>query len=147
MAPRWEGRVSFEDGSAFPERDYLGIAAGTVDTIGLGFRPFYRSNEEPGHFHILGIHTTPLGFVSKLPAILKAKPMGRKYTFERVVTSAQVEERGGTVHFVCDGDLHEHRGPLVISNGPAVKLIVEHKPGFRPKDVLRGPWLPSIIDA
>lgn len=147
VAPRWEGRVTFDDGTAFPERDYLGIAAGTVDQIGLGFRPFYRAYEQPGAFHILGIHTTPRGFVSKLPAVFKGQPMGPEHTFDRVVPSAVIEERGGTVHYMCDGDLHEHRGPLALSHGPAVKLIVEHKPGLRPKDVLRGPWLPGIIDA
>ena len=112
VAPRWEGRVTFDDGTAFPERDYLGIAAGTVDQIGLGFRPFYRAYEQPGAFHLLGIHTTPRGFVSKLPAVFKGQPMGPEHTFDRVVPSAVIEERGGTVHYMCDGDLHEHRGQI-----------------------------------
>ena len=142
VARRWEGHVTFEDGTIFPDRDYLGIAAGTVDQIGLGFRPFYRHNEEPGHFHILGIHTSPFGFVSRMPAIWKAQPMGEKHTFDRIATRALVEERGGVVHYMCDGDLHEHKGLLELSIGPTVKIIVEHKPGLRPKDVLRRtPWL------
>jgi hypothetical protein len=141
VAPRWEGRVSFDDGSSFPERDYLGIAAGTVDQIGLGFRPFYRYDEEPGSFHILGIHTTPLGFVSRLPAIWQAKPMGEKHSYEKVVSSALVEEKGGVVHYMCDGDLHEHSGPLPLRIGPIVKIIVEHKQGTRPPGRLRSSLL------
>jgi diacylglycerol kinase family enzyme len=57
IARRWEGRVTFEDGDSFPERDYFAIGAGTVDQIGLGFRPFYRYGQRAGHFHILGIHS------------------------------------------------------------------------------------------
>jgi hypothetical protein len=133
VAARWEGKVTFADGSSFPDRDYLGVAAGTVDQIGLGFRPFYRFDEEPGKFHMLGIHTSPLGFVSRLPAIWQARPMGEKYTLDRVVDNAVIEERGGVVHYMCDGDLHEHRGPLTLATGPVVKIVVEHKPGLRPK--------------
>jgi hypothetical protein len=140
VAARWQGKVTFADGSGFPDRDYLGIAAGTVDQIGLGFRPFYRFDEEPGKFHMLGIHTSPRGFVTRMPAILKAEPMGEKHTYDRVVDNALIEERGGIVHYMCDGDLHEHRGPLSLSTGPVVKIIVERKPGARPK----GRWRPSI---
>lgn len=133
VAPRWHGRVRFSDGSQFPERDYLGIAAGTVDQVGLGFRPFYRNHEKPGTFHMLGIHTTPKGFVKSLPSIWKAKPMGEEHTYERLVKEAIVEECGGIVHYMLDGDLHTHPGPLTLRMGPTVKIIVEHKPGFRPR--------------
>ena len=61
--------------------------AGTVDQIGLGFRPFYRYGE-PGKFHILGIHTSPLGFVKKLPDIWRALPMGAEHTREMCGVSA-----------------------------------------------------------
>jgi hypothetical protein len=142
VALRWEGQVTFDDGTSFPNRDYFGIAAGTVDQIGLGFRPFYRHDERPGHFHMLGIHTSAFGFVRRMPAIWQAQPMGEEYTFDKVVDNAIIEERGGVVHYICDGDLHEHKGPLPLRIGPAVKIIVELKPGLRPKDVLRRtPWL------
>ena len=52
MMRRWPsaGRAGsrFDDGTSFPDRDYIAIGAGTVDQIGLGFRPFYRYAEEPG---------------------------------------------------------------------------------------------------
>ena len=41
------------------ERDYLAVAAGTIAHIGLNFRPFYRYDERPGAFHMLGIHASP----------------------------------------------------------------------------------------
>lgn len=134
IARRWEGRVTFDDGSSFPDRDYFAIGAGTVDQIGLGFRPFYRYAERPGHFHALGIHTSPFGFVKKLPDIWRARAMGDAHTEERLATRAVLEARSGVVEYMCDGDVHAHPGPLTLSIGPRVKILVGLKPGLRPGD-------------
>lgn len=132
VAARWVGRVSFEDGSSFPERDYLAIGAGTVDQIGLGFRPFHRFEEAPGRFHLLGIHASALGYVASLPQVWRGRSIGVERTFERVTDHAVLEARGGVVRYVCDGDLHERRGPLTVRIGPRVRILVEHRAGPRP---------------
>lgn len=132
VAQRWEGKVTVEGGEVFPDRDYLAIGAGTVDQIGLGFRPFYRSDHAPGTFHILGIHTTAMGFVQKLPDVWRARPMGPDHTYDRITSRAIIEARGGVVRYVCDGDVHENPGPLTIEAGPRVRILVENKPGLRP---------------
>lgn len=132
VVQRWEGRVELPNATSFPDRDYLCIAAGTVDQIGLGFRPFYRADHVPGHFHILGIHTTPIGFVKKLKDVWRARPMGADHTYECVADHAILHGKDGVVRYVLDGDIHEHRGPLELRAGPRVKLVVEHKLGFRP---------------
>jgi diacylglycerol kinase (ATP) len=131
VAARWEGRVHFEDGSGFPDRDYLAIAAGTVDQVGLGFRPFYRYDERPEQLHMLGIHTTALGFVKKLPDVWHARGMGEAHTFEKLTGCAVLEARSGVVHYICDGDVHEHRGPLTVRIGPRMKILVEQWPDSR----------------
>jgi diacylglycerol kinase family enzyme len=134
VAERWVGRVTLDDGFVFPERDYLAIGAGTVDQIGLGFRPFYRSNNPAGRFHMLGIHTSAFGFVRKLPDVWRGRPMGDAHTFDRVASRAVLEGRGGVVHYCCDGDVHMHCGPLSVEAGPLVRILVEHKPGTRPRN-------------
>jgi diacylglycerol kinase family enzyme len=136
VAQRWEGSVIVDDEEVFPDRDYLCIGAGTVDQIGLGFRPFYRWSEEPETFHILGIHTTAMGFVRELPDIWRARPMGPAHTYDRLARQAVIEARGGIVNYCCDGDPHEHKGPLVIETGPRVRILVEHKSGLRPLESL-----------
>ncbi len=45
MARPFRGSVTLDGGGAWPERDYLAVAAGTIDHIGLNFRPFYRYAE------------------------------------------------------------------------------------------------------
>ncbi len=132
VTQRWEGRVELPSATNFPERDYLCIAAGTVDQIGLGFRPFYRADHVPGCFHILGIHTTPLGFVKKLPDVWRARPLGDEHTYECITNHAILHARSGTVRYILDGDIHDHKGPLEMHAGPRIKLVVEHKLGFRP---------------
>ncbi len=141
VAQRWEGSVIVDDREVFPDRDYLAIGAGTVDQIGLGFSPFYRCKEEPGTFHILGIHTSAMGFVRKLPDVWHARAMGPEHTYDATARRAVIEARGGVVNYCCDGDPHEHRGPLVVETGPRVRILVEHKPGLRP---LTG-VMPSIL--
>lgn len=132
VAQRWEGKVTVDGTEVFPDRDYLAIGAGTVDQIGLGFRPFYRSDHAPGTFHILGIHTSALGFVRKLPDVWRARPMGPEHTYDRIAQRAVIEARGDVVRYMCDGDVHDHEGPLTIEAGPRVRILVENKRGIRP---------------
>jgi diacylglycerol kinase family enzyme len=138
VARRWEGKVTLDDGTVFTDRDYLAVGAGTVDQIGLGFTPFYRSRERPGCFHVLGIHTTAMGFVRSLPGIWRAQPMGPKHTYDGVTSRAVVEARSGVVEYMCDGDRIAHEGPLVLETGPLVRILVEHKQGFRPMSGMSG---------
>ncbi len=124
MARPFRGSVSFDDGTTWAERDFLAVAAGTIDQIGLGFRPFYRYGEREGAFHLLGIHTSPFGFVRDLPRIWRAEPMRDKKTEEAVVSHARVRDVSGTMRYMIDGDLHETRGELELSIGPRVRIVV-----------------------
>src|SRR5207245_1852501 len=45
MAQPFRGQVQFADGTRWEKRDFLAVAGGTIDQIGLGFRPFYRYAE------------------------------------------------------------------------------------------------------
>ncbi len=135
VAERWHGKVTLDDGTVFPERSYLAIGCGTVDQIGLGFRPFYRTTDvaRAHGFHALGIHTTALGFVKKLPDIWRARPMGDAHTYDKLATRAVIEATDGVVRYCMDGDVYDHEGPLSIEVGPRVRILVEHKRGSRPR--------------
>jgi diacylglycerol kinase family enzyme len=124
MAAPFRGRVTLDDGTVWDERDYLAIAGGTVDQIGLNFRPFYRWHEKPGTFHLLGIHTSPLGFIRQLPRIHRAAPMAPGHTYDAITTRATVEAASGHMRYMIDGDLYECDGPLSVSIGPRVRIVV-----------------------
>ncbi len=119
MAEPFRGTVELDDGTIWEERDYLAVAGGTIDQIGLNFRPFHRYGERPGAFHILGIHTSPMGFVSQLPRIWRAHPMSPGHTFEATTTSVTVRSPKSPIRYMVDGDLHECDGPLHVSIGLA----------------------------
>jgi diacylglycerol kinase family enzyme len=128
MAQPFRGSVMLDDGTAagtrWDERDYLAVAAGTIPNIGLNFRPFHRYGELPGHFHMLGIHASPVAFVKELPRIHRAQPMRPGKTYEAVSSHAVVRSTDGVVRYMIDGDLHEARGDLDIGIGPRVKLVI-----------------------
>jgi diacylglycerol kinase family enzyme len=124
MAEPFRGTVELDDGTVWEERDYLTVAGGTIDQIGLNFRPFHRYAESPGRFHILGIHTTPMGFVRQLPRIWRAAPMQPGHTFDATATSVTIRSPKGPIRYMVDGDLHQCEGPLRVSIGPRVRIVV-----------------------
>jgi diacylglycerol kinase family enzyme len=124
MAEPFRGSVETDDGTLWSEQNYLAVAGGTVDQIGLNFRPFYRSNETPNTFHLLGIHTSPMGFVRQLPRIWRAAPMAPGHTFEAVTSRATIRSPRSPLRYMIDGDLHECDGPLHVSIGPRVRIVV-----------------------
>jgi hypothetical protein len=58
--------------------------------------------------------------------------MSPGHTYDSVARRAVIEARSGVVSYVCDGDVHDHPGPLAIEAGPRVRILVERKRGFRP---------------
>jgi hypothetical protein len=124
MARPFRGTVTLDDGTVWKERDYLAVAGGTIDQIGLNFRPFYRHAERSGGFHLLGIYATPFQFVVDLPRIQRAQPMRPGKTLEATPLRASIESSDGTMRYMIDGDLHERRGQLRISVGPRVKIVL-----------------------
>ena len=123
MCAPFHGSVELADGTVWPEQDFFAIAGGTIDQIGLNFRPFYRCEEMPTTFHLLGIYTTPLGFVSNLPNVWMAKPMRPGHTLE-AVTDKAILRSNGPIRYMIDGDLHECTGELHVSAGPRVRIVL-----------------------
>jgi diacylglycerol kinase (ATP) len=154
MAKPFHGSVTLEDGARWPERDYLAVAAGTVAHIGLQFMPFYRFDERPETFHVLGIYASPAQFAIELPRIHRGKPMREGRAYEALSTQVCLQSTEGPLKYMVDGDLHEAPaampaqnlappasgsdrtagaiaghgslgGRVTVSMGPSIRLIVE----------------------
>jgi diacylglycerol kinase family enzyme len=123
IAAPFRGWVELPDGTTWEERDYFSIAGGTIDQIGLDFKPFYRWGEKEGCFHMLGIHTSAMGFVADLPRIWRARPMRDGKTYEAIVPHARLHSADGIMRYMIDGDLHESKGPLDVAMGPRVQIL------------------------
>jgi len=124
VSQRWEGSVRFSDGSAFPELDYFTVGASTCGQIGLGFKPFYRSGERPGHFHMLGIHCGAMGVVRALPKIMAGTTIGGDRTYDKLTDAAVLVPTRGVIPYTLDGDVYNHRGPLGVSGGPQIRIVI-----------------------
>jgi diacylglycerol kinase family enzyme len=130
MAAPFRGSVTFDDGASWPERDYLTVAAGTIADIGLHFRPFHRYAERDGAFHMLGIHTSPLGFVAELPRIQRCCPMRPGKAYDALSVRAVLRSPKGRIEYMIDGDLHvSESSSLEIAVGPRVRLLVDRADG------------------
>ncbi len=123
MAQPFRGSVTLDDGTRWEERDYLAVAAGTIEHIGLNFKPFYRYDQRPGAFQVLGIHASPVGFVKELPRIHKSRPMRSEKTYDALSSRMVVRSADGQMRYMIDGDLHSARGEVAVSIGPRVRLV------------------------
>ncbi len=124
MAKPFRGSVTFDDGTEWPERDYLTVVGATIDQIGLSFRPFYRAGERDGTFHLLGIHGSAFQLVCDLPRIQRAQPMREGRAYDHLPARATIRSADGTMRYTIDGDLHEQPGAVEISTGPKVKIVL-----------------------
>jgi hypothetical protein len=131
MARPFRGSVEFPgpgavtaECQAWPSRDYLAVAAGTIGHIGLNFKPFYRYAERAGRFHVLGIHASPMGFVAELSRIHRGVPMRPGKAFDHVTEAMVLRSCDGPLRYMIDGDLHECATELSVSIGPRVRFVV-----------------------
>jgi hypothetical protein len=46
------------------------------------------------------------------------------HTFEATTTSVVIRSPNGPIRYMVDGDLHECDGPLHVSIGPRVRIVV-----------------------
>ena len=120
LRARFRGKVTV-DGQPWPD-DFLAIAAGTIDQIGLGFRPFRRVGERPRTFHALGITCTVPEFLVDLGRIRLGLPMGPGKTHEALARSL-VLERDEPIDYFIDGDVYSSPSPVTVGVGPRLRII------------------------
>ena len=102
--------------------EFVAIGVGTVDDIGLGFRPFFRSISHPGQMHVVGFIESPIGVVRSLHRMFFAKP----YTDPRVLDDVATElvlRAAEPIGYMIDGDFHRGGQTVTLSIGPHVDFI------------------------
>jgi diacylglycerol kinase family enzyme len=124
IAAPFRGSVLVDGSTLWEEGDYLAIAGGTIEQIGLGFKPFYRASDRPGRFHLLGIYTSPLRFLRQLGRVREGRAMQPGHCHDVLANHASVRAARYPLVYMVDGDLYESESPLDVSIGPRVRLIV-----------------------
>lgn len=111
------------DGKSFPRDDYFCLAAGTVEDIGLGFRPWYRAQARPDAFQMLMMRISAMQFVKALPDVYRARRIYPGLVTDVLAKEVVINTPDGVVEFMCDGDLERWTGPVTLTVGPRVRFI------------------------
>jgi diacylglycerol kinase (ATP) len=122
LSQRWVGQVTV-DGEAWAQRDFAAVTGATVTEIGLGFKPYHRALEKPGHFAILGIHCSPLALSLELGRIQRGRPVRRDKAISQVAREVLVES-DEPFAYTIDGDLYRGATRLLLRTGPKLRLLV-----------------------
>lgn len=113
------------DGETWQTRDYVSVLSATVDQIGLGFRPFIRSQERDGAFHLLAVTAGALDVALQLPRIRLGLPVDED-KIRSAVSSRAIFRSEEPITYTIDGDMHTaHSGEVVLQTGPRVEIIVK----------------------
>ena len=70
---------------------WLTVGVGSVDDIGLGFRPFFRALQHPGKLHALGFACEPMDLIRQLWNIFRARPIDNPNILEAVTEGVVIE--------------------------------------------------------
>lgn len=111
------------DGTKWPGSRYLTVCAGSVDDIGLGFRPFFESLRHPGRMHAVGFACTARGVVKALPAIWMARPIDAPDVYA-AIPERMVIHSERAAPFMVDGDFHPAGQAVTVSVGPKVRFVL-----------------------
>ena len=111
------------DGGAWESRNYITVGAGTVAHAGLGFRPFYRAEQNPDAFHLLAIKGKPSELAADLPAIWLGRGMRPRTAHETETSWAELETSQSSFGYFVDGDLLMAGSCLRLSLGPQFRVL------------------------
>jgi diacylglycerol kinase family enzyme len=120
LTRRWRGEVEL-DGEVLPGDDWLAVAAGTVEQIGLGFRPFREARA--GQLHAVGLGSSVGRFARELPRVYRRRPLREPGNVERAARRL-VLRSDEPASFMVDGDHHTGGNELVVEIGPTVRFLV-----------------------
>ncbi|MEZ4317259.1 MAG: diacylglycerol kinase family protein [Myxococcota bacterium] len=122
LTRRWHGEVEV-DGEVLERSDWLAVAAGTVEQIGLGFRPFRFVQDHPGQMHAVGLGCSIGRFARELPRVYRRQALVADGNVERAARRLVLRSDERATYMV-DGDFHRGGNELVVEVGPSLDLLV-----------------------
>lgn len=119
---RFEGSVRV-DGALLEQTAFVGLMAGTVREVGLGFKLVHRADDDPERFGVLAMHSAVLSLTLDVPAVLGGRGIAPQRAFSAVASRMEVQSKNGAMAYTIDGDLYRTQAPLSISLGPHVAFV------------------------
>ncbi len=121
---RFEGTVTV-DGTRLDRTTFVGVGAGTVREVGLGFKLIHRADEDPERFGMLAMHSRPMALIPDLVAVHAGRGIAPSRAFSAVASRLDIAATDGSgMSYTIDGDLYRtESSQLSITLGPSVTLV------------------------
>lgn len=111
------------NGKKLEPEEFSGILGCTIKEIGLGFRPTFRANDKPNHFHFIATTINPLPFALRIPAFWFNRDWKNpKVQFSNIAKEVEVEPLK-PIRWMVDGDMYTADKPLHFSVGPTLSVL------------------------
>lgn len=119
---RFKGSVSV-DGQPLEQAAFVGLMAGTVREVGMGFKLVHRADDDPERFGVLAIHAPPLSLALDVWAVHRGRGIAARRAYSAVASRMEVRPNDGSMSYTIDGDLYRTHAPLSISLGPPIAFV------------------------
>jgi diacylglycerol kinase family enzyme len=119
---RFEGSVRV-DGTLLEQTVFVGLMAGTVREVGLGFKLVHRADEDPERFGVLAMHSAVLSLAFDVGAVQSGRGISASRAFSAVASRMDVQSSNGSMAYTIDGDLYRTKGAVAISLGPHIDFL------------------------
>jgi diacylglycerol kinase (ATP) len=119
---RFEGSVRV-DGTLLQQTVFVGLMAGTVREVGLGFKLVHRADDDPERFGVLAMHSAVLSLTLDGWAVQRGRGIAASRAFSAVASQMHVQSKNGAMAYTIDGDLYRTHEPVAISLGPHIDFL------------------------
>jgi diacylglycerol kinase family enzyme len=119
---RFEGSVSV-DGKLLEQKAFVGLMAGTVREVGLGFKLVHRADDDPERFGVLAMHSAVLSLSFDVMAVRNGRGISARRAFSAVASEMHLQSKNGSMAYTIDGDLYRTQEPVAISLGPHIDFL------------------------
>jgi diacylglycerol kinase (ATP) len=116
--------VEFAEGH-WEARNYLSIAAGTVEHAGFGFKPFHRAFQRDDGFQLLAVKTGPRQLIQDFPGMLFGRGLRAETAYNTTTAWAELRSAtGGEFGYSVDGEVATARASLRLTLGPSFSFLM-----------------------
>ncbi|HSV98234.1 MAG TPA: diacylglycerol kinase family protein [Spirochaetota bacterium] len=118
---RLKAKVFF-NGEELASDDLLGILAGTVEDVGMGFRPLNREMpKEPG-FHVIATGVKPTVLAWHILTLARGGTFNHPLHYDNHVKNLRIVS-DGPFEYTMDGDMYFAEREIYVETGPTVALV------------------------
>jgi diacylglycerol kinase family enzyme len=113
------------DGMNIPLQHLRFVLAGTVEEVGMGFRPLYMADEKKNHFHLIATDLGPYEVLFRL--CMAGAGMGsliHNPHFYNRVTAEMLIRSPDRFDYTMDGDIYTADKDLYIESGPSIRFVI-----------------------